>query len=156
MRQLLILMALFFLFATSVLADFYMPFAYTLQYYNVILFIPVILLETCIAFFFVKHVLEYDFTFKRWLLILLVANIVSFVFGAIWEMFSHAVFENTVLTLVSAYFFSILTEFLPIHFFARKKFAHSLTASLVIAFMVNTASYLFLFLILAQRFGFFV
>jgi len=122
-------------------------FQFTILY--IILFIPILLIETFSCYFLFRANFFNEQGLKFWycLLIFLIANGITTFIGYIFQTLHLPIYTNTEGYLL-LFFLSILFEFPIIYLFLRKKLEIPVIASLYTSVIVNSLSYFFIFIFL--------
>ncbi|MEA3255290.1 MAG: hypothetical protein U9Q22_05600 [Candidatus Altiarchaeota archaeon] len=173
MKRFFLFLILFItLLTTSVVAGSTVPFL--IEAYGIVigtfLFIPIVLIEALFIYFLIKRFFKFKISFLRAILISLLANICSTIFGFFisflnfivflplmlipftkpiaWSIFDPDNALSLFLSLFIAYVTTSLVETPVLHRFIRNKTKKTLIDSGKISFLVNASSYLPIFIIL--------
>ena len=132
-------------------ADMCLPVLINISAINIILFIPIVLIESSIAYFMVRWFSNFRITFCWSLLAFVAANIVSSIAGIIFGIFYPVCtkyMQEYLWLIIPAYFITVFAELPIIYLLFRKKTDKCWRYSLILSLLVNISSYILIFFIL--------
>ena len=117
-----------------------------------IFMIPVIIIETIVAYLFLRWWSPVKISLLYVGFMIFVANIASWLFGMmlLLPISSHGYSstDNVIVWLALAYLLSIVIEFIVIALFLRRKFVNPTWTAVFTSILINTVSYLIIIIVL--------
>jgi|GEM_PF-1737241 len=147
-------------FIPTVKADIIIPSLFnSFSFFHLIYLIPVILIEATIAYFLlISNFLNYKIKYWQSLFMFLCANVLTTAIGFIFPLMNQSFHYSynspySYVSLVLMYAVTSLLEAPVIFLFIKKKIEKPLKIPLVLSFLVNIFSYIFLILITGTQFS---
>lgn len=121
--------------------------------FHLIYLLPVILIEASIVYFLLKlNILNYKIKYWKSLLMFLCANGLTTAIGLLYPIMNLP-FHHFYVSLLLMYLITSLIETPIVFLFLQKKINNPLKNSLILTFLVNIFSYLFLIFITQTQFS---